>query len=155
MDKKINVKLASIAEGHVLLVVMKSIHLKRNVYDSYTTENFQNQNLPYVLIVATCTDEQQNQGETDVDCGGPCPDCATCYDELLNQGETDIDCGGPCAACPTCNDGIQNQEETGLDCGGPCAACPTCDDGIQNQEETGLDCGGPCPTTCPGMISQI
>ncbi len=49
---------------------------------------------------------------------------ATCSDGIQNQGETGVDCGGPCAACPTCNDGIQNQGETGIDCGGPCVACP-------------------------------
>ncbi len=53
--------------------------------------------------------------------------CATCSDGIQNQGETGVDCGGPCPACaaaPTCSDGIQNQGETGIDCGGPCAACP-------------------------------
>jgi hypothetical protein len=49
--------------------------------------------------------------------------CATCSDGIQNQGETGVDCGGPCAACATCSDGIQNQGETGVDCGGPCAAC--------------------------------
>ncbi|NNK81451.1 MAG: zinc metalloprotease, partial [Flavobacteriales bacterium] len=68
--------------------------------------------------------------------GGPAP---TCDDGIQNQGETGVDCGGPCAPCATCNDGIQNQGETGVDCGGPCAACPTCDDGIQNGDETGVD----------------
>ena len=48
---------------------------------------------------------------------------ATCNDGIQNQGETGIDCGGPCAPCPTCNDGIQNQGETGIDCGGPCQPC--------------------------------
>jgi len=79
--------------------------------------------------VPTCFDGVQNQGETGVDCGGPCPACqpqATCFDGVQNQGETGVDCGGPCPACnvaPTCFDGIQNQNETGVDCGGPCAAC--------------------------------
>ena len=51
----------------------------------------------------------------------------TCSDGIQNQGETGIDCGGPCAACvPTCSDGIQNQGETGVDCGGPCIACGAC-----------------------------
>lgn len=49
----------------------------------------------------------------------------TCTDGTQNQGETGIDCGGPCAACPTCDDNIQNQGETGIDCGGPCQACPS------------------------------
>ncbi|HOI19254.1 MAG TPA: hypothetical protein PLX15_05335 [Candidatus Woesearchaeota archaeon] len=69
----------------------------------------------------------------------------TCFDGIQNQGETGIDCGGPCPVCPTCFDGIRNQGETGIDCGGPCAPCASCFDGIQNQGETGIDCGGPCP----------
>ncbi len=74
----------------------------------------------------------------------PPPPAETCNDGIQNQGETGVDCGGPCTACASCNDGIQNQGETGVDCGGPCSACPTCNDGIQNQGETGVDCGGPC-----------
>jgi hypothetical protein len=88
---------------------------------------------------------------------GSGPPAATCYDGIQNQGETGIDCGGPCQACPTCNDGIQNQGETGVDCGGPCQPCSsgaTCSDGIQNQGETGIDCGGPCPA-CPPAGSNI
>ncbi len=51
---------------------------------------------------------------------------ATCNDGIQNQGETDVDCGGPnCQACTTsiatCNDGIQNGDETGIDFGGSCA----------------------------------
>lgn len=49
----------------------------------------------------------------------------TCFDNIQNQGETGIDCGGPCQACETCFDNIQNQNETGVDCGGVCAPCPT------------------------------
>jgi len=97
-----------------------------------------------ICAVGNCTDGKQNQGETDVDCGGPCNECETCHDGVKNQGEDDIDCGGPCTACPTCNDGIHNQEEIDVDCGGPCPTCPTCDDGVQNQGETAIDCGGPC-----------
>ncbi len=73
---------------------------------------------------------------------------ATCNDNISNQGETGIDCGGPCAPCETCNDGIQNQREDGVDCGGPCPPCQTCYDGVQNQNETGIDCGGVCKP-CP------
>lgn len=50
---------------------------------------------------------------------------ATCSDGIQNQGETGVDCGGPCTACATCSDGIQNQGETGVDCGGPCSPCAT------------------------------
>ncbi len=58
---------------------------------------------------------------------GSGPPSGTCNDGIQNQGETGIDCGGPCAPCPptpTCSDGIQNQGETGIDCGGPCPVCP-------------------------------
>ena len=48
---------------------------------------------------------------------------ATCSDGIKNQGEEDIDCGGPCTACPSCDDGIKNQGEEGKDCGGPCDPC--------------------------------
>ena len=68
----------------------------------------------------------------------------TCGDLIVNQGETGIDCGGPCEVCPTCDDGIKNQGETKVDCGGPCLACPSCNDGILNQNETSIDCGGVC-----------
>lgn len=61
---------------------------------------------------------------TSTACGPPAD--PTCDDGIQNQGETGVDCGGPCPdACPTCDDGIQNQGETGVDCGGPnCAPCP-------------------------------
>jgi hypothetical protein len=79
----------------------------------------------------------------------------TCSDGIQNQGETGIDCGGPCAPCaPSCSDGIQNQDETGVDCGGVCPACPTCNDGIQNQGENGIDCGGPC-AACPVLCTDL
>jgi hypothetical protein len=90
----------------------------------------------------------QNQGETGVDCGGPCAACASCNDGTQNQGETGVDCGGPCAACPTCSDGTQNQGETGVDCGGPCSPCETCSDNTQNQDETDVDCGGSVCGSC-------
>ncbi len=59
-----------------------------------------------------------------VACGPPAD--PTCDDGIQNQGETGIDCGGPCPAiCPTCDDGIQNGDEDGIDCGGSfCDPCP-------------------------------
>ncbi|WP_323788888.1 T9SS type A sorting domain-containing protein [Psychroserpens sp.] len=59
---------------------------------------------------------------------GPESVAETCSDGILNNGELDVDCGGPnCAPCPvveTCTDGIQNNGETDVDCGGPnCTPC--------------------------------
>ncbi len=100
--------------------------------------------------------------EDGIDCDNnpltACPDCPipTCFDGIMNQGETGIDCGGPCpTACdpvPNCNDGVQNGDEIGVDCGGPaCPPCPTCDDEIKNGPELEIDCvdypisAYPCP----------
>lgn len=52
---------------------------------------------------------------------------ATCNDGILNNGETEVDCGGPnCSACvvvvATCSDGILNGNETEIDFGGACAS---------------------------------
>ena len=73
--------------------------------------------------IASCNDLIKNNGETGVDCGGPCKSCPSCRDLMQNEGEEGIDCGGPCLPCPSCHDGIQNGNETGIDCGGPCQSC--------------------------------
>ena len=117
-------------------------------------------------IIETCFDETQNQGETGIDCGGPCPICPpSCSDGIRNGEEEQIDCGGPdCEPCASCDDGIQNAHwkydpnledsvlimELGIDCGFPCLqACPpTCDDGIWNGDEEGIDCGDSCQEPC-------
>lgn len=54
-----------------------------------------------------------------------CTYVATCFDGIQNQGESGVDCGGPCGPCffETCFDGEQNQGEEGIDCGGPCPSC--------------------------------
>ncbi len=96
-----------------------------------------------------------------------------CSNNTQDNDETDVDCGGSCLPCVSCSDGIQNGEEAGIDCGGsncmPCSGCTdtfahnysainetddgsciTCSDNIQNADETGIDCGGsfclPCRT---------
>lgn len=61
----------------------------------------------------SCTDGEQNQFETGIDCGGPCTACGAIVDTTMNMNT------------PTCTDGILNQDETGIDCGG--ATCPACE----------------------------
>ena len=95
-------------------------------YLSSESQNFPlRPSLTVCYVTATCSDSVQNQGETAIDCGGPCTPCATCSDGIQNQAEQSVDCGGPCAACETCSDGIQNQGETAIDCGGSCTSCVT------------------------------
>lgn len=59
---------------------------------------------PIVLLIfvscGNCTDNEQNQNETGVDCGGDCPPCETCSDGIKNQDEVEVDCGGVCPLCP-------------------------------------------------------
>ena len=115
------------------------------------------------IYIATCFDGIKNNGETGIDCGGPCPPCPTCDDGIKNQEETGIDCGGPCPPCPGCDNGIKDSFEEGVDCGGPCPPCPNCSDKVKNCHkiiqkdgsvkemcEIGVDCGGPCGP-CKGV----
>jgi hypothetical protein len=120
----------------------------------------------------TCDDGEQNQEESDVDCGGPncdpCTEGQSCFED--SDCDTTSCVGGECVV-PSCTDGAQNGDETDVDCGGPCDPCgdnqgcltpddcesmvcagdicapPNCGDMVQNGNETDLDCGG---ARCPG-----
>jgi hypothetical protein len=84
----------------------------------------------------------------------------TCSDGLRNEGESDVDCGGPCPPCPefgSCN--------TGTDCvTGACAlnhfygpglrcVAATCVDGVQDNGETHVDCGNSFTSGCEGCAA--
>jgi len=76
----------------------------------------------------------------------------TCYDNLKNQGETDVDCGGPCPACklqPTCNDNDICTEDKLVN--GRCKftpITPCCGDAICDKSEVN-DCLADCPSDDP------
>ena len=129
------------------------------------------------VALPACNDGLQNQGETDVDCGGATI-CLRCGIGKSCGGSSDCttgNCsGGTCQALPTCMDGIKNGGETGIDCGGMtmCPRCgtgqgcslasdctnqvcqggmcqaPSCSDGVKNQNETDVDCGGGTCSAC-------
>ena len=114
----------------------------------------------------TCSDGELNNGEEQLDCGGPnCRPCPTCSDGVFNGLEDALDCGGTCAVkCTcydfgncTCSDGIQNGMEEGIDCGldAGCEECATCSDGVLNGDETGTDCGGPDCSSCSCKDGEI
>jgi hypothetical protein len=83
--------------------------------------------------------------------GSVCTPPATCYDGTQDDGETGLDCGGPCLACPgtACTSNVTCASSF---CGGPASdrSClpATCDDGTEDNGETGIDCGGPCLFAC-------
>lgn len=95
-----------------------------------------------------------------------------CKDGIQNDGETSVDCGGPCAACagavpggsskdpPTNGSDEPGETPNPVTPGGNGELIETCADGVENNGELGLDCGGPCPacleplsgTRIPGKI---
>ncbi len=90
----------------------------------------------------SATDKKLNNGETDVDCGGPnapkCEDGKTCEassDCASEYCHTDKKCTKP---SPT--DGVKNGSETDVDCGGTNA--PKCAAGKACLADT--DCNGAC-----------
>ncbi|MRG97280.1 hypothetical protein [Polyangium spumosum] len=74
---------------------------------------------------------------------------AHCMDGVFESldGETDLDCGGPCAPCAV---GLKCNQRTDCDREGTCMGnpkvClePNCNDGAHNGDETDADCGGAC-----------
>ncbi len=128
-------------------------------------------------VSASCDDNQQNNDETDVDCGGSCPGCAddarcqsgadcqsgvcagercaaaTCADDVGNGGETGVDCGG--GECPRCPEGqgcLGPDDCQSMNCDGDLGECVAsgCTDELHNGMETDVDCGGP---DCPGCAA--
>lgn len=82
-----------------------------------------------LVAVASCTDGAQNQGESDVDCGGAttCPRCPNGDSCVGTSDCTSHVCMGGTCQVPTCSDGVKNGNETGVDCGG--GTCLTCGSG--------------------------
>ncbi len=75
------------------------------------------------VIIASCEDNIQNYGETDIDCGGPCDPCD---DGQMCSNKTDcksLNCVRGICSQPSCTDGYKNQDETDTDCGGTCPPC--------------------------------
>jgi len=133
-------------------------------------------------IPASCTDGISNQGESGVDCAGPCSarcpegggcaageDCAdglfcsesarlctraSCVDDARNGNESATDCGGSCPPCPVGTACGANADcATGVCRAGVCAA-PSCNDGLLNQNESAADCGGRCDPCTPGRACR-
>lgn len=134
--------------------------------DSDCTTSFCQNN---VCAMPSCSDGVKNQGERNIDCGGPCDGCDVGAYCVLNQDCASGTCTNNACTAPSCTDGIKNQDETDVDCGGTtCLGCgsglgcnlntdcdvgldctggvcgESCVDGIKNQDETDVDCGGSC-----------
>jgi|GEM_PF-4002695 len=130
---------------------------------------------------ATCSDQQRNGTETDVDCGGTCGACgdgktcsvntdcqsnvcgaggvcqpAACNDQVKNGSETDTDCGGTCGACgdgKACSVNTDCQSSV-CGAGGVCQPA-ACNDQVKNGSETDTDCGGICGACAAGKTCSV
>ena len=117
----------------------------------------------------TCSNNELDEDETDVDCGGSCDACeagyaceadkdcsssnclggicqeSTCDDYIQNQGESDVDCGGNyCDACLEGYSCVYHRDCNSGYCEGKVCTASSCYDGVENGDETGVDCGGSC-----------
>ena len=120
-----------------------------------------------MVFPASCMDGIQDDGETDLDCGGG--GCAPCGDGMSCTDGTDCAsglCTGLRCDPPSCSDGVKNGFESDVDCGPGCRGCAIgercgygsdcvsracannvcvtaqCTDGVKNGDESDVDCGG-------------
>jgi hypothetical protein len=106
-----------------------------------------NCNWAYTCVPPSCTDGTKDDGETGVDCGGPCPAC------VGEPCSADRDCAtdacnltfGLCAGTP-CADGHQDERETDVDCGGV-DSCARCQPGKRCVDNTDCRVGYRCDVT--------
>jgi len=72
----------------------------------------------------------------------------------LNNGETDVDCGGPDALTPRCNPPLRcvsSSDCSDFNCYLTYCQAPNDHDGIMNGHETDVDCGGVAQQCADGL----
>ncbi len=123
-----------------------------------------------------CTNNIQDQTETDIDCGGSCQGCQEDAKCIENSDCSSGFCHPSTKKCKkeACNDGIKNGQETDIDCGSACqnkcsleAKCiqnldcssgncefgvckkpSPCSNNVLDSGEGDIDCGIYCPLRC-------
>jgi len=122
-------------------------------------------------VKQACRNKVKDGVETDVDCGGICPNKCTIKENCKANADCKSGYCGNDAECAvgSCNDGIKNQDETDADCGGLCMSCllgdsckvnadcqsnicveetclapGPCENKELDAQETDVDCGGIC-----------
>jgi cysteine-rich repeat protein len=115
-----------------------------------------------------CADGDKDDGETDVDCGGPCSancaygkgcssgtDCTSglCLSSLCACSSNSDCSGGFCdiithqCTANECSDGSKDGNETDVDCGG--GTCPACGTGSGCKHDSDCISGDGCSTIAP------
>ncbi len=72
---------------------------------------------------SSCTDNQKNGDETDVDCGANCKPCADGLGCFVGADCTNEVCLANKCQAAACDDTVQNGDELHVDCGGSCDGC--------------------------------
>jgi len=113
----------------------------------------------------SCSDGIRNQGETGVDCGGPCGSCGGTPTSTANPTSTlrpsSTVAAGVQATTISPQDGTTDEANVSSTQATASSAEPTppstspaaCSDGVRNSGEEGIDCGGPCDP-CGGSSSN-
>lgn len=70
----------------------------------------------------------------------------TCNNNQLDENETDIDCGGNCGPCDDGDNCTGPNDCVSQVCSASQCQPASCEDQVQNGAEAGIDCGG---TSCP------
>ena len=116
--------------------------------------------VPQDLLKNGCSNGQQDNDESDIDCGGSCSmkcavskNCRQPSDCMTNTCQSGK-CGG--SYPDHCYNGFKDFDENGIDCGGSqCASCGSgtgsnCGNGQQDGAEADVDCGG--ATNCARCV---
>lgn len=102
-------------------------------------------------IAPSCEDEARNGNESDIDCGGTCPDCP---DGRGCDGPDDCQsgvCSDLLCVPASCTDSTRNGEETDIDCGGP--VCGKCDDARLCDQASDCAAGACVDGRCASQVS--
>lgn len=123
-------------QGDTVTFWLNNTQVAGAVYQHYGATQLSFNYPGYVGPAATCTDGTQNQGESDVDCGGPCTPCTRGKNCNLDSDCQTLNCdNGVCDWALQCSNGVLDPPETDIDCGG---TCPKCNNGQSCAQNT--DC---------------
>jgi hypothetical protein len=84
------------------------------------------------------------------------PPVHPCQDRILDGDETDIDCGGSCPnACGSESVCARNEDCLTHSCANHRCAQPTCTDGMKDGLESDVDCGDNCPACATSQACRV
>jgi hypothetical protein len=110
---------------------------------------------PFVFVVKSICFSNSECGAGFICVKGVCEVNNLCFNGVKNDGEDDVDCGGPCLPC-----GVTTIPRPSLTTFPSLTTLPkttstlsvsgSCFNGVWDESEEGVDCGGPCPPCVKG-----